>query len=57
MCSWGRETFQSNAKRKEKHGKSAEAVQNELSLLPGCCFWKGRERKKEKEKEKKDLEA
>lgn len=50
-----RQTSQGNAIRKEECGKSAKAVQNELSLLPGCCFLEGREReKKKKEKEKKE---
>lgn len=42
--------------RKEKFGTSAEAVQNKLSFLPGCCSWEVREREKKKEeKEKKEI--
>lgn len=51
MCSGEGQTFQGNAVGEEEYGKSAEAVQNELSLLPGCCFWEGREREKKKKKE------
>lgn len=49
-----RQTFQVNVIRKEEYRKSAEALQNELSLPPGSCSWGGREDdRKEKVREKK----
>lgn len=40
--------------REEEHRKSAGAVQSELSLLPRCCSWEGREEeRKEKRREEK----